>query len=89
MKKHKFAETRLKIHDDGSMTVHHMHETDPKQDVVHAVGDLDGAHDSMQQHLNPDDAEAEIKARGMDPEVLEEAADPGIHDRILQAARLQ
>lgn len=88
MKKHHFSETRIKIHDDGSATVHHTHETDPSQDVEHAVGDLDGIHDSLQQHLNPDEAESEIKARGMDPEVLEEAAAPGIHDQILRAARL-
>lgn len=89
MKKHKFSETRIKIHNDGSATVHHMHETDPSQDVEHAVADTDGIHDSLQQHLNPEEAESEIKARGMDPEALEEAADPGIHDRILQAARMQ
>jgi hypothetical protein len=50
-KKHKFSHSHVEHHSDGSHTVHHVHESDPKQDVKHAVADLDGMHDSMQDHL--------------------------------------
>jgi hypothetical protein len=59
---HGFTETHMKHHHDGSITVHHMHSEGPHKDVEHAVADLDGAHDSMQQHLgmpNPGEAEAD------------------------------
>ena len=59
---HGFTETHMKHHHDGSITVKHMHSEGPHKDVEHAVADLDGAHDSMQEHLgmpNPGEAEAD------------------------------
>jgi hypothetical protein len=51
MKKHSYSHTHIEHHKDGSHTVHHVHESDSKKDVKHAVPDLDGAHDSMEEHL--------------------------------------
>ena len=50
-KGHSFSHTHIEHHHDGSHTVHHVHESDSKKDVKHAVPDLDGAHDSMEEHL--------------------------------------
>jgi len=72
MRKHKFSETHIELHHDGSATVHHVHESDPSKDVKHAVGDLDGLHDSMEEHLNPEEEES-----------LEEKVHPGIHQEAL------
>lgn len=61
-KKHKFKHTHTEWHDDGSATVHHEHEEGPHKDVKHAVEDLDGVHDSLEDHVgtpNPGEAEAE------------------------------
>lgn len=51
MKKHSYSHTHIEHHKDGSHTVHHQHESDMKKDVKHAVPDLDGMHDSMEEHL--------------------------------------
>jgi hypothetical protein len=61
MKHHKFSHTSVEHHKDGSHTVHHHHEDGAAHDVKHAVADLDGMHDSMQDHLgapNPGEAAA-------------------------------
>lgn len=58
---HGFKHTHIEHHADGSHTVHHEHEDGSMHDVKHAVADLDGMHDSMQDHLgtpNPGEAEA-------------------------------
>jgi hypothetical protein len=68
MKHHKFSHTHIEHHKDGSHTVHHKHEDGEKHDVKHAVADLDGAHDSMQDHLgapNPGELEADTGAHGV------------------------
>lgn len=60
-KHHKFSHSHIEWHKDNSATVHHVHETDPKQDVKHAAGDLDAVHDSLENHIgapNPGEAEA-------------------------------
>ena len=60
-KKTKHKHTHIEHHADGSHTVHHEHEDGSMHDVKHAVADLDGMHDSMQDHLgtpNPGEAEA-------------------------------
>ena len=75
MKKHKFSKTSVEFHDDGSALVHHIHESDPNQDVRHAAGDLDDVHDSLQMHLNPEEEES-----------LEEKIHPGIHDEVMKMA---
>lgn len=46
---HGFKETHIRHHDDGSHTVRHIHEAG--EDKEHAVSDLDGVHDSLQDHL--------------------------------------
>jgi hypothetical protein len=62
-KKHHFSHTHTEYHHDGSATIHHVHESDPKKDVKHAVEDLDGVHDSIQDHLgSPNEGEAEANA---------------------------
>lgn len=59
---HGFKHSHFEHHADGSITVHHEHEN-PAQSVKHAVPDLDGAHDSMEDHLGtPNAGEAEANA---------------------------
>lgn len=70
MKHHKFHHTSIEHHKDGSHTIHHQHEDGAEHDVKHAVGNLDGAHDSMQDHLgapNPGEAEANAGQHGVAP----------------------
>ena len=58
---HGFTHSHHEHHADGSITVHHVHHEGPHKDIKHAVANLDGAHDSMQDHLgtpNPGEAEA-------------------------------
>jgi hypothetical protein len=82
--KHKFLHTTIEHHDDGSATVHHEHE-DGKSHVRHAVADLDAIHDSLEEHLrDPEEIEAEVEKKGIDPEKLEEAISPGIHEKMAE-----
>jgi hypothetical protein len=85
-KRHKFVHTDAEFHDDGSLTVHHVHEEGPHKDVRHAVSDLDGLHDSIQEHLNPEEIEEKVEKMGQDPEQLEENVSPGIHEKVLKMA---
>lgn len=85
-KKHKFTHTHIDLHDDGSATIHHMHADGPEKDVKHAAADLDGVHDCLEDHCNPEEIEKEIKAKGKDPEALEEKVSPGIHEKIKMLA---
>lgn len=58
---HGFTHSHIEHHKDGSHTVHHQHEDGPEHDVKHAAADLDGVHDSMEDHMgtpNPGEAEA-------------------------------
>lgn len=58
---HGFTHTHIEHHKDGSHTVHHVHEDGAHADVKHAAADLDGVHDSLQDHLgvpNPGEMEA-------------------------------
>lgn len=73
--KHKFSHTHIDLHDDGSATIHHVHSEGPHKDVTHAVADIDGIHDSMQNYLNPNEEQH-----------LEEAVHPGIHEEIKRMA---
>jgi hypothetical protein len=86
MKKHKFTDTHVEIHDDGSASIHHMHKDGPTHDVKHAVMDLDGLHDCLEGHCNPEETEEKVKAAGKDPEALEEKVSPGIHDKVAALA---
>ena len=75
---HGFKHTSIEHHHDGSATVHHQHEEGPEHDVKHAAADLDGVHDSMEDHLgqpNPGEAEANAGDHGI-PE--EQAVSAGI-----------
>ena len=68
--KHGFTKTTVTHHDDGSATVTHEHHTGKHK--THAVADLDGVHDSMEDHLrHPQNEEA-----------LEEKIHPGIHEQV-------
>jgi hypothetical protein len=51
-KKHEFSHTHIEHHHDSSATVHHVHKDGAHKDVKHAVHNLDGIHDSMEDHLN-------------------------------------
>jgi len=70
MKKHGFMSTDIEHHGDGSMTVRHTHK-EPEKSIAHAAADLDGLHDSIQDHLNPEQAEEMIH--------------PGIHSQMDEA----
>jgi len=72
-RKHRYGKFHAEIHDDGSISIHHEHEEGSHKDSKHAVADLDGLHDSLQDHYNPEYEEAE-KA--------EEKVHPGIHEEI-------
>lgn len=65
---HGFTHTHMEHHHDGSHTVHHVHEDGPHKDVKHAVANLDGAHDSMQDNMgtpNPGEAQADAGDHGV------------------------
>jgi hypothetical protein len=63
-KKHNFKHTHVEHHNDGSATVEHHHHEGAHKNVKHAVHNLDGIHDSMEDHLNPagNPGEAEANA---------------------------
>jgi hypothetical protein len=74
---HGFKSTHIESHNDGSHTVHHMHEDGPEHDVKHAAANLDAVHDSMQDHLgtpNPGEAEADAGQSGIPAEQEASAA---------------
>jgi hypothetical protein len=70
--KHGFTRTSITHHDDGSATVEHEHHTGKK--VTHAVANLDGVHNSMEDHLR----------HPANEEKLEEEIHPGIHDEVAE-----
>lgn len=53
--KHKFGETRIKHHKNGSHTMEHIPDHDgttpPGPSTSYAVSDLDGVHDGLEEHL--------------------------------------
>jgi hypothetical protein len=66
--RHGFTHTHVEHHKDGSHTVTHLHHKGGEHDVKHAVADLDGVHDSMEDHLgtpNPGEAEADAGQHGV------------------------
>jgi hypothetical protein len=83
---HGFKSTHITHFDDGSAAIKHEHEGGPDHDVEHAVGNLDGIHDSLQDHLDPEKMEKGLKDEGKDPEALEEKVSPGIHDKVASLA---
>ena len=86
MKAHGFKHTNVEHHADGSITVHHVHKDGMHKDVRHAVANLDGLHDSMEDNLNPEVAEEKVKKAGYDPESLEEVIHPHLHEEALMDA---
>ena len=66
-KQHKFSETHIKHHKDGSNTHHYVHEDGPDQDVHTATADHDSMMDSMQDNLQPNGPEAEAAAPAAAP----------------------
>jgi hypothetical protein len=80
--KHRFLNTHIEHHDDGSHTIRHEHE-DGKSHVKHAAADLDEVHDSLEENLrDPEEIEKKIEKKGIDPEKLEEAISPGLHEKM-------
>ena len=76
---HGFTHTHIEHHADGSHTVHHQHEEGMEHDVKHAVANLDGAHDSMQDNLgtpNPGEAAADMGQHGVPPAIAGPAGLP-------------
>ena len=64
---HGYTHTHITHHHDGSHTIKHHHE-DGVSHKEHAVADLDGVHDSLQEHLgmpNPGEAEAAAGQHGI------------------------
>jgi hypothetical protein len=77
---HGFHSTHIEHHADGSHTIHHMHEAGAEHDVKHAVANLDGAHDSMEDNLgspNPGEAEADAGQHGVPEAQAAPAGLPG------------
>lgn len=68
---HGYTETIIDHHDDGSHTIEHRHE-DGVSHKKHAKMDLDGLHDSLEEHLRHPKNEEE----------LEEKIHPGIHEEV-------
>ena len=65
---HGFTHSHHEHHADGSITVHHVHHEGPHKDIKHAVANLDGAHDSMQENLgqaNPGEMQADQGMHGV------------------------
>lgn len=85
-KKHGFTHTHIDLHDDGSASIHHVHQDGPDKDMKHAVPDLDGVHECLEDHCNPEKMEKGLKKAGKDPEALEEKISPGIHDKVAMLA---
>ena len=85
-KKHGFRETHIELHGDGSATIHHVHQDGPEKDLKHAGADLDGIHDCLEDHCNPEKMEKGLKAEGKDPEAMEEKIAPGIHAKVASMA---
>ena len=65
MKKHSYSHTQVEHHKDGSHTLEHVHESDPKKTIRRAMPDLDAVHDSMEENLGePNAGEAQATAPG-------------------------
>jgi hypothetical protein len=62
---HGYHETIIQHHDDGSHTIKHVPHPDHAHEMFeseHAGADLDGLHDSLEDHLrNSDEIEALLK----------------------------
>ena len=67
---HGYKHTHVTHHHDGSHTIKHEHE-DGVSHKEHAVSNIDGVHDSLQDHLgtpNPGEAEADAGQHGVPDE---------------------
>jgi hypothetical protein len=76
---HGIKHVHIQHHKDKSHTVHHQHEDGAGSDVKHAVANLDGAHDSMQDNLgtpNPGEAAANAGDHGVPAAQAEPAGLP-------------
>ena len=74
---HGYVETHIKHHHDGSHTVKHLHEDGTSKE--HAKANLDGVHDSLQDHLgqmNPGEQEANEGQHGVPAEAAQAAGLP-------------
>lgn len=73
--KHGFTKTSIEHFDDGSAKVTHEHYAGKHK--THAVPDLDGVHDSLEENLRHPKNEEE----------LEEKVHPGIHDKVAEMVK--
>lgn len=48
---HGHKKVSIEHHKDRSHSIHYQHEDGPEHDVRHAVSNIDGVHDSLEQHL--------------------------------------
>ncbi|HZS43343.1 MAG TPA: hypothetical protein VFA52_03970 [Candidatus Paceibacterota bacterium] len=74
--KHGFTRTTIEHHADGSSTI--VHERHDGEKKTHAVADLDGVHDSLEDHL---------RVPGDEEEAMEEKIHPGIHEEIKEGLK--
>lgn len=89
MKKHHFSHSVVEHHDDGTHTIHHIHEkhgyahTAPKRDgdVKGVAGDHDEMMDHMMDHTSAPNPGEDKDA---DNEALEEKVAPGIHQKVAE-----
>jgi hypothetical protein len=76
---HGFKHTHIEHHKDRSATVHHQHEDGSHADVKHAAANLDGIHDSLEQHLGqPNDGEGQMPSASVAATQAPIAAPAGI-----------
>jgi hypothetical protein len=77
---HGFTDTHIRHHADGSHTMKHVHKDGSHKDVEHAVANLDGVHDSLEDHLgapNAGESEANAGESGV-PAAAPGGAGPGL-----------
>lgn len=88
---HGYHETVIRHFDDGSAAIHHKVHPDhvhEMKDKEYGVGHLDEIHDGIEDHLrNPEEIEAKLQKQGIDPEKLEEAIKPGLHERMAELTK--
>ncbi len=67
---HKFTDTHIEHHDDGSHTIEHLHE-DGKSHKKHAGMHLDHVHDSLEKHLRSEEKNEDEKPESKEEEKKE------------------
>lgn len=76
---HGYTHVHVEHHKDGSHTVHHRHEDGAHKDSRHAASNIDGVHDSIEDHEgmpNPGEAEADAGDHGVPAAAAQQAGLP-------------